>query len=207
MGLSYFVSSLTLLRNYSGLRCMPPAAASEEKRVWLGDTPDPGRRLRLLHLRCMPLVAASEEKRVWLGPLHTVSQTAFPRPRQETAPPAPPLQSACGGERRKKGLAGAPSHCLPDSVPQTPAGDCASCTSASVRLRRRAKKKRLAGAPSHYLPDSVPQTPAGGLRPPALPALDLTQRFSTPNMATAEPVPAVTFNRASAERRERQPST
>ena len=168
MGLSYFVSSLTLLRNYSGLRCMPPAAASEEKRVWLGDTPDPGRRLRLLHLRFSPLAAASEEKKDWLGPLHTVSQTAFPRPRQETAPPAPPLHAACGGERRKKGLAGAPSHCLPDSVPQTP---------------------------------------AGGLRPPALPTLDLTQRFSTTNMATAEPVPAVTFNRASAERRERQPST
>src|SRR5438876_288657 len=115
MGLSYFVSSLTLLRNYSGLRCMPPAAASEEKRVWLGDTPDPGRRLRLLHLRFSPLAAASEEKKDWLGPLHTAPQTAFPRPRQETAPPA-------------------------------------------------------------------------------LPALDLTQRFSTTNMATAEPVPAVTFN-------------
>src|SRR5204863_5573499 len=100
-----------------------------EKKGGSGDTPDPGRRLRLLHLRCMPLAAVSEEK---------------------------------------KGLAGAPSHCPPDSVPQTP---------------------------------------AGGLRPPALPALDLTQRFSTTNVATAEPVPAVTFNRASAERRERQPST
>src|SRR5437588_543764 len=80
MGLSYFVSSLTLLRNYSGLRCMPPAAASEEKRIGWG----------------------------------------HPRPRQETAPPAPPLQSACGGERRKKDWLG---------TPQTPAGGSASCTS------------------------------------------------------------------------------
>src|SRR5437773_10208 len=91
-------------------------------------------------------------------------QAGSPRPRQETAPPAPPLHAACGGERRKMGCSG----------------------------------DTWGGAP---------QTPAGGLRPPALPALELTQRFSTTNVATAEPVPAVTFNRASAERRERQPST
>ncbi len=39
----------------------------------------------------MPLAAASEKEGKELGPLHTVSQTAFPRPRQEDCVPLHPL--------------------------------------------------------------------------------------------------------------------
>src|SRR2546423_7192022 len=94
MGLSYFVSSLTLSRNYSGLRCMPPAAASEEKKDLAGDTPDPGRRLRLLHLRFSPPAAGSEEKKDWLG--------APPTPARDRAPRPPPRSPPRGRGQKKK---------------------------------------------------------------------------------------------------------
>src|SRR6266700_8227247 len=45
---------------------------------------------------CMPPAAAREEKEK-LGPLHTVPQTAFPRPRQGTSSPAPPFMWVCQG--------------------------------------------------------------------------------------------------------------
>src|SRR6266516_2306946 len=122
---------------------MLAACGGERRKGFSGDTPDPGRRLCLLHLRFMPPAAASEE-RDFLG------------------------------------------------TPQTPAGGSASCTSASCCLRRRAKKGIFWGVPR----------PRQEAEPPAPPSY----RFSTTNVATADPVPAETFNSASAERRERQPS-
>src|SRR6266480_837856 len=58
-----------------------------------------------------------KRKRRLLGPLHTVPQTAFPRPRQGSFAPCTP------SFKREEKVAGAPSHCPPDSVPQTPSGE------------------------------------------------------------------------------------
>src|SRR5438270_13514458 len=87
------------------------------------------------------------------------------------------MHAACGGERRKKGLAGAPSHCLPDSVPQTPAGDCASCTSASVRLRRRAKKKKIGWGPFTLSPRQRSPDPGRRTTSPCTPCFRLNSAF------------------------------
>ncbi len=56
------------------------------------------------------------------------------------------IYAACGGEG--EGETGAPSHCPPDSVPQTPAGDFAP------------------GTPFKFTLLGAPQIPAGGLCPP-----------------------------------------
>src|SRR5207244_2858740 len=59
-----------------------------------------------------------------------------PDPVRGASPPAPPLSEA---RKKKEKVAGSPSHCPPDSVPQTPSGELRPL---HPLLRRRGKRKR-----------------------------------------------------------------
>src|SRR5437016_382769 len=87
-----------------------------------------------------------------------------------------------------KGKIGAPSHCPPDSVAQSPAGGSANRCGLKRFLAAcgGARGEGETGAPSHCPSDSVPQTPAGDFAPctPLSPRL-WGSAPCTPDFATA----------------------